>query len=339
MLSSEVFTTLSIGYLYLEKVINLLLHIFHKLFNVLFPSIIITRSSRFSDAFTKYVSKNTALCFHWTCDGRELIPDGTFISKINSKYYVVHHQSSSNDINYNPDRCYVIYNINPFDRDIKSVLSEIEKLVESDNKISIYVCESSSYAWRYITNDLEYPTVHVNDKLNKFICDTYRKTISNKYKTCGILLYGEPGCGKSTSIKCIAHELGMNIYYANEGNFTISHIQRISDRSLVVVEDCSYVIKQLLNDSSNNVSINKSLYSANFNVMLNFMSGILVKKDMLFIFTDNHIESLLNNELCFPLFRQERVYTLIEVHKNKTFTVNRPVKKDKVIKLEVVTNK
>jgi hypothetical protein len=333
MLSSEVFTTLSIGYLYIEKALSLLLHIFYKLFDILFPSITITSGNAFNDTFTEYIDKNTILCFHWMYDGKLLIPNGRFISKINNHYYMV--QVISNSSKYERSiNDYVIYNLNPFNRNIKSALSEIEKAQELNKKISVYICEPSTISWRYITRDLEYPTVHVNDKLNKFIYDTYRKTISNKYKTCGILLYGEPGCGKSTAIKCIAHKLGMDIYYANEQNFSITRMQRVSDKSLVVVEDCSYVINKLLTDGDD--KLNRSAFNANFNVVLNFMSGILVKKDMLFVFTDNNIESLLTNELCIPLFRQERIYTLIEVRKNKTFIVNRPIKKNKAIKLEVV---
>lgn len=128
--------------------------------------------------------------------------------------------------------------------------------------------------------------------------------VSNKL---GILLYGLPGCGKTTTITAIASYLQKDIYYVNlNGVKTNEDLKMIFDHviagdvksGIIVMEDidamCKVVHKR--DHLSRELTVSE-VYSSEKNELtleyfLNILQGSLTKNDTIFITTTNHIEVL-----------------------------------------------
>lgn len=123
------------------------------------------------------------------------------------------------------------------------------------------------------------------------------ESLSLQYKL-NMLLYGKPGCGKSTCITAIATYLGKDIYYVKLNNVkTNEDMQKICEYAfkgssrggVIVMEDidamCDVVHKRTKNTRVNNNGLT-------LDYLLNLLQGTLTMKDSIFIVTTNHIEKL-----------------------------------------------
>lgn len=124
----------------------------------------------------------------------------------------------------------------------------------------------------------------------------------------GILLYGEPGTGKTSTIYGIASYLGKNIYYISlngvktndELKMLFEHvIKKSSDNGIIVMEDidamCPIVLKRnRVNDTNLPVTnlFNNEKTELTLEYFLNLLQGALTMDNTMFIATTNHIENL-----------------------------------------------
>lgn len=113
----------------------------------------------------------------------------------------------------------------------------------------------------------------------------------------GILLYGEAGTGKTTTIHAIASYLQKNIYYANLSTVESNEeLQMIFDYvmlesingGIIVFEDIDAMTKVVHDRSTNEFSDDK----LTLEYFLNLLQGSLTRDGTIFIATTNHIEKL-----------------------------------------------
>jgi ATP-dependent 26S proteasome regulatory subunit len=130
----------------------------------------------------------------------------------------------------------------------------------------------------------------------------------------GVMLYGKPGTGKSSTILAIASFLKRDIYYVSlNGIKTNAHLSEIFDhinknvakKGLIVFEDIdamtSMVHKRVSNsnsDQSTEVSVTElmnnsyEVQSLDLSYFLNLLDGTLSSESCAFVMSTNHIEKL-----------------------------------------------
>jgi len=112
----------------------------------------------------------------------------------------------------------------------------------------------------------------------------------------GYLLYGPPGCGKTSFAQVLAGELGLNICMLNlshegmDDNRLSSYLRDAPAESVIVLEDVDAVfVERGVADQSRG---KKSDVSISFSGLLNAIDGVASQEGRLFFMTTNHIEKL-----------------------------------------------
>lgn len=122
----------------------------------------------------------------------------------------------------------------------------------------------------------------------------------------GIMLYGEPGTGKSSTISAIASFLNKNIYYVQMNDvksnaelmMLFTHVTKnCANSGIIVMEDIDAMTKVVhkrtgteITDADTNNSNKDDTLTLEF--FLNILQGSLTADDTIFITTTNHIECL-----------------------------------------------
>lgn len=107
----------------------------------------------------------------------------------------------------------------------------------------------------------------------------------------GYLLYGPPGCGKTSLIQVLAGELGYDVSLIGlsskemDDDMLHSAMCRGNPHSIVVLEDVDAVFSQRLDGEEKNNSLS-------FSGLLNAIDGISAQEGRLLVMTTNHLERL-----------------------------------------------
>jgi mitochondrial chaperone BCS1 len=181
----------------------------------------------------------------------------------------------------------------------EKVKNEILNAINKNNKVDMITVHPLPDIWdNYSTNRKSFDDVFIKNKdeiidhLNNWIT---LKPIYEKhgitYKT-GILLYGSPGTGKTTTAKAIASYLGFNLHIVNlksykEEQSLIRKIINIPEKSVILFED----IDCLLGNRKEEL---ESETKALLGTVLNILDGILSPENVVFVATTNYIDALDN---------------------------------------------
>jgi hypothetical protein len=225
---------------------------------------------------------------------------------------------------------------------IKSHTSE-NKEKETQNEINNIICDSmppKTISKKSIVKELSVKEIKkiyrdikslYIDKQNKMLLKDNLEQFKNDKETLfqmgidnklNILLYGEPGTGKTTTIQTIASYLGKDIYYVNLKEFeTNSDIQMIYDyiskntgNGIIVYEDIDCMSDVVLKRTSDikEISINDICDIENdklsLSYFLNLLQGCLTPDDSINILTTNF-----KDKLDSAIFRSGRMDLTLEL--------------------------
>lgn len=163
----------------------------------------------------------------------------------------------------------------------------------------------------------------------------------------GILLYGEPGCGKTTTIITIASYFGRDIFYINLKSIkTNEELKLVFDYinsqhlggGIVVLEDIdamSNIVEKRVRSKTNIVDLINSADLTNtvdlvdskqseitLEYLLNLLDGTLTFNDSIVIITTNHLE-----KLDPAIYRSGRIDALIEMKKCDHYQIQKIYKR------------
>jgi len=128
--------------------------------------------------------------------------------------------------------------------------------------------------------------------------------LQNKFN---LLLYGEPGTGKSTTIQAVANYLQKDIYYIDLQKVVLNedlHMifeyvnKNVPNSGIIVIEDidagleCVHKRKDKFNEYGVNDIISNQKNKLTLEYVLNILQGTLTMDNSVFIVTTNHIDHL-----------------------------------------------
>jgi len=188
---------------------------------------------------------------------------------------------------------------------INKIFDEINHMNSEKDNLIIYKYQDS--CWNQASEQRKrkintvFLDVDTKNTVMKYIEDFIAKEdwyIDNglSYQT-GILLYGPPGCGKTSLIKAIASKIDREIYVLNASK--LAHIEpallNLPKNSIVLIEDIDTenATKDRSNISKSKNEKTRGVFAhANLSDILNSIDGLIANHGRILIATTNHKDNL-----------------------------------------------
>lgn len=177
---------------------------------------------------------------------------------------------------------------------VKEEILEFRKILNR-SKIAIrkYNGSSSSVSTNIEAVSFDSVLSHANSNimsiLDKFESDSeYYDRLKLPHKT-GILLYGEPGTGKTTMAKVIASYLNYDLLIVNASNIDAGFLEMNKNKNVILFEDIDCEIDNRENGSRIKTKDNKSIPITD---LLNILDGANSPGDCIFVATTNYYDRL-----------------------------------------------
>ena len=221
---------------------------------------------------------------------------GTYLFKIKKGAYCFLRKEMKDQT----DIIYSIITLTIFGKNRIKVLNEIK---ESLNFVDINSIKSYSttdiydngklISKRYLNQIFFKQKEELISKIDKWLDSENNYTSRGVIYKLGILLHGEPGCGKSSLAKIIASYCNFNLFYINLKGFRsyeqlIVKLTNIPEKSVVLFEDIDCIIGNRENKENLINSEEKEI----LNVALNFLDGVISPNNCIIIATTNYVDRL-----------------------------------------------
>ena len=228
---------------------------------------------------------------------KPVIYDGiTFVHKVSKEFMVVHSRIES----------YQELILEGEEKDIKNFCHNAFEYAENrinnarmDDKLNIFHFDMCwvflEGAQKRTLESLNLPKTQVNDiikDISQFTCTETQEKYSNLSipHSRTYMFYGPPGTGKTSLVKAIASEIDYNIgiveFDCDMDDKSLKRaISRRPDNSIIVFEDidCLFESRKKSDEQSTKVT---------FSGLLNTFDGVVTHKNLIVIFTTNHLDIL-----------------------------------------------